>query len=111
MTITEDRLSETHFHTRTLRLVHMDALPTAGWSYKGKQYVPEWAVAQWKHGEPIKSIKVSGSVLKKDGTPGENSTSIEYTTPDHKGWRLDGEAPQWLLDLFADSPYTTPEGA
>lgn len=111
MNITKDTFREVHTHTRGIHFEGREPELVTGYSFRGKQWIPEYAEASWKHGDAIKTITMWGQVLKKDGTPGANKVEATYATPAHNGWdsRWNTNAPEWLLELFADSPHTTLE--
>ena len=113
MNIIENKLTETHYHQRRIEFDGAEPEAYESYTHKGKQWVPDTAHARWTHGRPIEQITLHGYILKKDGTPGVNRGEIRYATPDSRGWdsQWDSNAPQWLLELFADSPHTAPEGA
>lgn len=113
MRVTDNVLIETHMHSRTINFEGAQAEPFEpylGYRGKGKQWVPNRAFAKWVHGRPIQRITVSGYLVKQDGTPGKNRGDTSYDTPASNAWstRWGTNAPQWLLDLFADSPHTSP---
>ena len=116
MNITENRLVETHYYQRSISIENVaPILLERQYSHGGKEFLPDIAHARWNHGEPIKHITLGGYVLKKDRTTGQSRAKMDYITPEHKMWARHSDyytpAPEWLLDLFADSPNTTPEGA
>ena len=113
MDITEDKLIETHNYARHIDIEGVaPILLERRYSHGGKEFLPDCATAKWSHGEPIRRITLSGYVLKKDRTTGQQRTEMNYDTPASPSWgkSYGDNAPQWLLDLFADSPHTTPEG-
>jgi hypothetical protein len=112
--VTEDELCTVHYHTRTIDFGNAaPILLDRRYSHGGKEFLPDRAFAKWTHGGAIDQIKVSGYVLKKDRTTGQQRATLDYITPAHHAWgtRFATPAPDWLLELFADSPHTTPEGA
>lgn len=114
MKITKDKPHTTHVHKRTIEFEGAEPiLLERRYSHGGKEFLPDGATAQWNHGEPIKRIVLEGGVLNKARTTGKLRTTVNYVTPDSKSWdsAYTINAPQWLLDLFADSSHTTPEGA
>lgn len=114
MRITTDTPAETRKHARRVAFEGRPAEPfvTQYSAYKGKHWIPDHAHASWDHGQPITKISLRGHLLKRDGTPSESRADSTYVTPANKiygtGHRLYPDAPAWLLDLFADSPHTTP---
>lgn len=113
MNITKDGLIETHVHSRSIAFEGREPELYTGYTHKGKQWIPSHAYAEWRHGKAIEQINVSGPLLKKDGTRSVNTGRQRYCTPAHMNWgtKYGRNAPAWLLELFADSPLTTPEGA
>lgn len=112
--ITDDELYTVHYHTRTIEFEGAaPILLERRYSHGGQTFVPDRAFAKWQHGHPFDQIKVAGFVLKKDGTPSKNRADLSYLTPANRLYQKfdHPSAPEWLLELFADSPHTTPEGA
>jgi hypothetical protein len=108
--IIENRLVETHEHRRGIGFEGAEPEPYDGYTHKGKMWLPDFAFAQWVHGKPIEEISLRGSILKQDGTPSQHRGDITYQTVDYRWFSSRSRlAPQWLLDLFADSPHTSPE--
>lgn len=108
---TEDNHTEVHTHSR--RIEFENAAPVLlerRYSHGGKEFLPDSAAAKWNHGESIDSITVYGAVLKKDRTTGQQRSSLNYLTPSAKAYgKYDyPSAPEWLLELFADSRHTEP---
>lgn len=111
MRITQDTPTETRKHARRIRFEGRPAepIPTSYTPHKGKRWVPDYAHAEWDHGKPIKKITLRGQILKLDGTPGRNRADAIFVTPSNTALRgVHPDAPAWLLELFADSPHTTP---
>lgn len=106
MDITEDRLIETRYYQRSIQFECREPETYVSHNHKGKQWVPDIAYARWNHGAPITRVTLGGYILKKDGTPGQNRANIRYETPASRSWNSQWgtDAPQWVLDLFADSP-------
>ena len=102
MKVTEDKTTEYHSYTRSIVIEGLPAEEYKGYTHKGKLWVPDFAVAVWNHGEPITTIKVTGPILKKDGTPSESQRGEKrYATPlTHRSTRWSTPAPAWLLELF-----------
>lgn len=110
MTVQVTNKAAVEIHEHRLGISFEGAAPElyGGYTHKGKKWLPDFAFAKWQHGQPITEISLRGYILKQDGTPSQNRGDITYLTPGHpnagKGFRP--TAPQWLLDLFADAPYT-----
>jgi hypothetical protein len=109
MEVVEVRDQEVHNHSRYVYVADAPVLDTHGFSHKEKQFRPNHFAARWDHGQPIKTIRVSGWLLKKDGTEGRVKVSLEFATPyglatNSASWRI--LAPDWMLELFADAPHT-----
>jgi hypothetical protein len=108
ITPTEDSLAEVHTYTRRIRFDGAEATAITGYSHRGKHFIPDFAIAKWEYGKPIHRIDVIGNVLKKDGTPGQNRAEVRYETPASISWNtpFGTNAPEWLIELFADSKPT-----
>lgn len=90
---------ETHHYVRLVRLssAPVQDVPEKHWSHKGKQFVPIMLSARWNHGEVPSEVRVTGLLLKKDGSVGTAEVTIRYGL-EAGGWqRL---APQWISDLI-----------
>lgn len=105
ITVKEDRYSEVHQHHRTIEFEGAEpVLLERTYSHGGKYFLPMRASCGWDHGAAITQITVEGFLLKKDGTPSQQRTDLEYITPAHgywddtRGWHT--KAPEWLLELF-----------
>jgi hypothetical protein len=112
MNVVDSTIEETHYYRRGIELEGAEPQDVRGYTHQGKKFLPDYAYARWEHGEPVKRISLRGHVLKKDGTPGKDRTDVSYETPASKLCGVGGypSAPQWLLELFADSPHTAKEG-
>lgn len=108
-TTTKDTHRESHTHTRSINFEGHEPEAYTGYTHKGKQWIPSHAWAEWSHGQPIEQITVTGHILKKDGTPGAQRGDQRYATPASRTWdtKYGRKAPDWLLELFADSQHTT----
>lgn len=114
--VLNDSTEETHYYVRHIELENAAPVLIAHrtYSHGGKEFLPDSAQARWSHGDAIREIIVSGYVLKKDRTTGQQRTDVRYLTPAHgdwqsnSRWRIDPDAPAWLLDLFG---IEIPEGA
>jgi hypothetical protein len=105
MKVTQNKLVEIHQYRRGVEFEGAAPEVYHGDTHRGKRWIPDYAYAQWNHGEPIEEISVRGAILKQDGTPGQHRGDITYYTPACAWWaRSFRRAPQWVLDLFADSP-------
>jgi len=112
--ISGDELYTVHYHQRTIAFENVaPILLERRYSHGGKEFLPDRAFAKWQHGKPIAQINVSGYVLKKDRSTGQQRASLDYLTPANRLYEKYDypSAPEWLLELFADSPHTAPEGA
>lgn len=102
--VSEDTTRETRYYDRTIEIEGAPpVLLERRYSHGGKTFQPDVAMAKWNHGEQIKSIRVAGYVLKKDGAPGVQRTDVSFCTPASTGWGKGDwrpDAPKWLLDLF-----------
>ena len=106
ITVIDTELIEIHTYVR--KIVFEGAAPVLlerNYSHGGKEFIPDTAHSKWNHGEPAKTITVSGGVLKKDRTIGEQRAQLTYITPANQWWGqrrsfTDPEAPAWLLELF-----------
>lgn len=102
--ITSDSQTETRYYVRRVQFENVaPILLERNYSHGGKEFLPTTASARWEHGHDIKSIKVSGKVLKKDRTTGNQSADIDYCTPASHHWgksTWQPQAPEWLLELF-----------
>ena len=109
ITRTTDRTE--HNHSRTFDLEDMEPqVVDSGSSHKGKKYIPRQVWAKWEHGKPIREIRVTGPVLKMDGTEGMQQVRLEYLTPANPSkYSYRSQAPEWLLALFDDAPHQRPE--
>jgi hypothetical protein len=110
ITITEDEPYTVHYHTRTIEFDGAaPVLLERRYSHGGKEFMPDRAFAKWSHGDAIDQINVSGYVLKKDRTSGQQRADLSYLTPANRLYEKYGypSAPEWLLELFAASPHTT----
>jgi hypothetical protein len=74
-----------------------------GTAYAGKKIVPERVMALWdlRGGKWfLEEVRVSGSVIKADGTPGKTDTTriafgqIKYGESEY---RWSDDAPEWLI--------------
>lgn len=116
-TVKDDSLGyrERKTHTRTVALEPgaVTSLTVIGYTHKGKEIYVDTAYCRWSpptagseglwsaHQITPASVKVSGYILKKDGTVGKARASDNYSldrTVNH--WTP--LAPQWVIDLFAD---------
>lgn len=106
VTVTHNNTRETHYYDRSIEFDGgSPILLKRNYSHGGKQFVPDIALARWKHGDAIEHITVKGFVLKKDGLPGNQRTELEFITPANRWFgqskNFTGpEAPAWLLELF-----------
>lgn len=103
--VADDSTTEIRYYIRNIEL--QDVAPILlerNYSHGGKEFLPDSASARWNHGDPIKDISVGGYVLKRDRTTGQQRTTIDYVTPASIGWntKWNTNAPEWLLELFAD---------
>jgi hypothetical protein len=110
MNITRDSAREVHTHSRSIAFEGHEPEEYNGFSHNGKLWIPAQAYAEWQHGKPIQQITVQGNILKKDGTPGQSRGRQRYATPASRSWDtpFGTNAPEWLLELFADSVHTAP---
>lgn len=103
MQITNSETRETRYYVRDIEFDGVGPiLLERRYSHGGKEFLPDFASATWNHGGDITRIQVSGHVLKKDRSIGQQRASIDYDTPHSRSWgtKWAVNAPDWALELF-----------
>lgn len=104
VSVMEDASWERHQYGRMIRVAGSDPIPCTSFTNKGKQYIPELLVLNWKGTSAPEVVTVSGPVLKKDGTPGQNTHRQTYWLPGNEYAEKYGEpdnvAPMWMQELI-----------
>lgn len=98
MKITSDET--TSKHTRRIAIEGVAAQPVAGYSFKGKEYLPVSIHLSWANDDEPDRVTVSGPVLKKDGTPGRQYADCDYTLTG-RAWDSRPDAPDWLRRILS----------
>ena len=103
VSVMEDASWEKHQYGRMIRVAGADPVETTSFTNKGKQYIPELLILNWTGTSAPEIVMVSGPVLKKDGTPGQNTHRQSYWLPGNEYAEKinpENQAPMWMQELI-----------